>query len=135
MSETRLRNYVLDNVDHIGHWSKVESPDTSPGIPDLNWQMDKSGDWLELKFGNKRKPPHLRPTQCAWFRRRVRAGGKPQLLVCVDLDGVKTFGLIHGKDVPAMVNAKNNAHWLKACYIRWENRIVWTEFIDLLLRG
>jgi len=135
MSETRLRKYVLDNIEHVGHWSKVESHDTSAGIPDLNHCISGAEGWLELKFGNEVKPPKLRPTQCAWFRRRTKMGidGAPQLLVCVELDGHKTFGLVRGRSVPKLIHAKTNKQWLDACYVKWENRIHWGEFLTHIL--
>ena len=133
MSETRLRKYVLDNIGHVGHWSKVESHDTSAGIPDLNYCMDGMEGWLELKFGNRVKAPKLRPTQCAWFRRRIKMGGTPQLLVCIELDGHKTFGLILGDVVPTLIHAKTNKHWLDSCYVKWEGNIKWSQLISFLI--
>lgn len=63
-----------------GHVSMVESPETSPGIPDLNWCINGKEGWTELKVSIYGENPHIRPTQKAWIRRRVKVGGFVNLL-------------------------------------------------------
>jgi hypothetical protein len=58
--------------------SWVESPFTSPGIPDMSYCYAGIEGWIELKaFPNI----YIRPTQVRWFKDRVAAGGFPLLLV------------------------------------------------------
>lgn len=131
MRERRLQKYVLDNVDDTGHWTFIESKDVSPGIPDLNFCVNSIDGWIELKYGTDKNPPTLRPTQCAWFRRRAGVGGNCWLLMGAPFYEAHSFYLIPGIQVPGLVKATKLDHWKKEAQIKWDGRINWKEFIDI----
>jgi len=131
MSERRLQKYLLDNVDGTGHWKFVESKEVSPGFPDINFCVNGVEGWVELKHGTDKKPPTLRPTQCAWFRRRVGVKGNCWLLLAVAVGRDNYFYLLHGKDVPALVKANGIEDWTKNNIAWWHNKIDWKEFISI----
>ena len=126
--ESRLCKYILNNVDHVGHWSQVESHATSAGIPDLDYCIGGVTNWLELKAGTGKYLPRLRPTQCAWFRNRIKAGGNPRLLYKLN----NWFGIIHAKHVPILIHAKSAVDWRRNAHIEWDDKIDWAEFIEEL---
>ena len=57
--------------------SWVESPNTSPGIPDLSYCHRGVEGWVELKCGPF---VEVRATQVNWFEDRIAAGGRPLFL-------------------------------------------------------
>lgn len=65
-----------------GHYSRVESPDTSPGIPDVNYRIMSAEGWIELKDTRTRTPtvpfPNedkgLRRSQLIWIPEHVSFG-------------------------------------------------------------
>lgn len=132
MSEKRLQKYVLDNIDHTGHWLFVESKEVSAGIPDLDFCIKGVEGKIELKHGTDKKPPTLRPTQCAWFRRRAGEGGNCWLLISWASQGNVDFYLIPGVFVPDLVKAKSKSEWIKNNIAVWNDRIDWTEFVKII---
>lgn len=66
-----------------GHYSRIESPDTSPGVSDVNYRIPAAEGWIELKdnratnpevpFPNEKKG--LRKSQLIWIPERVAFGG------------------------------------------------------------
>jgi len=79
MTESQFRRKVIRLIEKAGgHVSSVESPASSPGIPDLDFCIDGTEGHIELKIAGN---GGLRSTQSIWFNRRVRAGGNPWILV------------------------------------------------------
>lgn len=83
-AEDHLRTFIETVAEGYGwHVSHVESPITSPGIPDLNICHGQSDLWIELKV-RKRGGVHMRPPQRLWHRRRAEAGGRSYVLAYID---------------------------------------------------
>jgi hypothetical protein len=106
MTESEFRRTMVRIFEGAGgHVSMVESPETSPGVPDLNWCVDGQEGWTELKVQQKDgSAPEIRPAQYAWIRRRIRAGGKVNLL-CMLNDG--SVLNVHGSDVEKIKTMKD----------------------------
>jgi hypothetical protein len=82
ISESDMRREVVKLIESDGgHASSVESHATSAGIPDLDFCWDGLEGHIELKFWTVKNNKGLRPSQVRWFRDRIKAGGKPCLLV------------------------------------------------------
>jgi hypothetical protein len=82
MSEKRLWEW-LGGVLPPGHYSRIESGDTAPGFPDVDYQIlpNHTGK-IELKFARdpKAKIPFsnkhgIRKSQRIWIRDNIRNGG------------------------------------------------------------
>lgn len=77
------------------HLSWIESHETSPGIPDIEYcvktphQIGGVVGNIELKaLGDNME---VRPSQLKWFRERMAAGGNPLILVKVYIDSPRKF--------------------------------------------
>jgi hypothetical protein len=97
--ETRLWKWLTDGRLPPGHYSRVESPETSPGIPDVFYQIPAAQGWIELKFdrseGTATYPFNsddkgLHVSQRAWMRDYLVAGGK-NLWICAESNRVICF--------------------------------------------
>ena len=84
MSETNLWKWLSESVLPEGHYSRIESPDTAPGFPDVHYQIrDDISGTLELKFArrpNARVPfknerDGLHKSQKVWIRQELHHGG------------------------------------------------------------
>lgn len=80
--EAGLWGWLRDVALPIGHYSRVESPDTSPGFPDVDYVVDGRPGKIELKHARgKTKPPFkneddgIHKSQRIWIREHVRNGG------------------------------------------------------------
>jgi len=62
-------------------WVRIESGGTGLGIPDLNYAVDGSEGWLELKQIVSGLKIGMRPMQVAWIERRIRHGGRVLIMV------------------------------------------------------
>lgn len=81
INEKQFRRMIVQIIESVGgHVSMIESPELSPGAPDLNWCIRGMEGWTELKVSKKGEAPNIRKTQRAWIRRRVQAGGRVNLL-------------------------------------------------------
>jgi len=76
MSESALWKHMKKNIGHLGHFSRVESHETSSGIPDVDYCIRGVEGHIELKFA-RGKIPKIRGTQVRWFRDRAKQGGNP----------------------------------------------------------
>ena len=130
--ESRLRKYLLHNIDDRGHFSQVEAHASQPGIPDLAYTIKGKNGWLELKYGTKAKPPELRTSQWVWFRRNVKAGGRPLIFCCADYEHHKIFGLIRGQDIERIYLKKSLKPWNQAMSLSWEDRVDWDVLTEAL---
>ena len=69
------------------HWTHIEMP-FKPGFPDLDYCITGVCGQIEVKFVKKGRVPHLRSTQKAWMRERLKANGSPMIWM---LDGTKVY--------------------------------------------
>lgn len=91
MKESQFRKFLCGQIKTLGgHASKVESHDLSAGIPDVDYCLESVENHIELKVGSKEVWPEIRPTQCLWFNKRIKAGGKPFIML-LDND----TGMVH----------------------------------------
>lgn len=88
MSEANLWKW-LSGILPEGHYSRIESHDTSPGFPDVRFQLGTMGGTsdsgtFELKFSRtpkaekhfKTEKDGLHKSQKAWIRDELRHGGR-----------------------------------------------------------
>ena len=80
--EAGLWGWLRDVVLPIGHYSRIESPETAPGFPDVDYLVEGRPGKIELKHSHGRtKPPFrneddgLHKSQRIWIREHVRNGG------------------------------------------------------------
>ncbi len=102
MNEANLWEWLRDVTLPLGQYSRIESPDTAPGFPDVHYQVGKDGcGTLELKatdralrvpFPNEEKGLHK--SQLRWIRDTVNEGGV--VWVIAETPGV--IYIVHGKD-------------------------------------
>ena len=83
MNENSTWEWLRDVVLPVAFYSRVESPDTAPGIPDVHYQLPgPHTGWLELKCNllNATIPfpdedNGLHKSQKKWLKRYVEMGG------------------------------------------------------------
>ena len=122
MNESNLWEWLRDVVLPLGHYSRIESPDTAPGFPDVHFQVTQAGKGqnvlmftddagtdhkictsgtLELKatdrilrvpFPDEEKGLHA--SQLKWIRAAVEVGG----IVWIIAETPGAIYIIHGKD-------------------------------------
>ena len=96
--------------------SWVESPSTSPGIPDLSYCHKGIEGWLELKAGPK---PEIRVTQERWFEERIEAGGHPLILAQWGQD----YMVIPGSRISALRRRPVEETFRRLATTSWHRRI------------
>lgn len=96
--------------------SWVESPSTSPGIPDLSYCHKGIEGWLELKAGPK---PEIRVTQERWFEERIEAGGRPLILAQWGQD----YMIIPGSRISALRRRPVEETFRRLATTSWHRRI------------
>ena len=96
--------------------SWVESPSTSPGIPDLSYCHKGIEGWLELKAGPK---PGIRVTQERWFEERIEAGGHPLILAQWGQD----YMVIPGSRISALRRRPVEETFRRLATTSWHRRI------------
>lgn len=120
MSEHNLWEWLRGVLPPSGHYSRVESPDTSPGFPDVDYAMPPREEFgrgaigkLELKFSLRptaKKPFNdkhgLRKSQKIWIRDYLRVGGIVSIVAQIGenvylLDGhhVQVFNMLTLKQI------------------------------------
>jgi hypothetical protein len=102
MKESNLWEWLRDVVLPLGHYSRIESPDTAPGFPDVHYQIGEKGcGTIELKanhrpavvpFPDEEKGLHV--SQLKWIRNNVEEGG----VVWIIAETPGAIYIIHGKD-------------------------------------
>lgn len=86
MSESKFSVKVCNIITRAGgDVSRVESRNTSPGIPDLDYCIDGKEGKIELKFCTRKRGADIKPSQVRWMRKRVASGGKP-IYLCYNSD-------------------------------------------------
>src|SRR5262245_12716207 len=74
MRDGGLRALLVRNLPRV-HFQSVETWSTGQGVPDLNYCVDGSEGWIELKKSDG-WVVDFEPQQIAWLERRARAGGR-----------------------------------------------------------
>ena len=107
VNEAQFRKWVVASIKKVGgHASSVESHATSPGIPDVDYCINGVSGHIELKvYGSK----GLRQSQILWFKHRIKAGGKPWILI-YSVEGVYLIAGEHYRLVINM-NQKEKLKW------------------------
>jgi hypothetical protein len=81
--EADVRDFIETIAEGYGwHVSHIESPITSPGIPDLCLSIGDHDLWIEIKVW--RRGIHMRPPQRKWHRERAASGGRSFVLCYID---------------------------------------------------
>lgn len=82
-NENDFRRWLHVTAEDMGyHVSHIESPSTSPGIPDLNLAKEGTDLWLECKVW--REGIHMLPSQRRWHRARRFIGGASFVICYID---------------------------------------------------
>lgn len=130
--EDIFRGSLLDNLWHQGHFCSVESPRSSPGIPDIDYCSGGIEGHLELKVWG-RNSPTLRPTQIKWFEDRVKAGGYPLILTMLQTICNNDQFLVHpGSMIRKLHMNKTRRYWIKTAYVKWDDNVNYPQLLALL---
>lgn len=124
MNEANLWDWLRDVALPLGHYSRIESPDTAPGFPDVFFCVGMGGrrrdkpptpggagcGTIELKatdrslrvpFPDEEKGLHK--SQLRWIRDNVAAGG----IVWIIAETPGVIYIIHGKDAAKFNGAEH----------------------------
>jgi hypothetical protein len=101
MNEANLWEWLRDVGLPTGHYSRIESPDTAPGFPDVHYQVGEGCGTFELKANDRpAKVPFadeekgLHKSQLKWIRSNLVCGG----IVWIIAETPGAIYIIHGKD-------------------------------------
>lgn len=102
MNESSLWEWLRDVALPLGHYSRIESPDTAPGFPDVHYQVGDDGSGtLELKATSERanvpfpdEEKGLHRSQLRWIKTQIQFGG----IVWIIAETPGAIYIIHGKD-------------------------------------
>ena len=101
MKESNLWEWLSNVVLPLGHYSRIESPDTAPGHPDVSFQVGQGCGTIELKANHRpSKVPcpdeekGLHSSQLVWIRQNMSHNGI--VWIIAEVPGV--IYIIHGKD-------------------------------------
>ena len=136
MSEAALWKDMRRNIGHLGHFSRVESHESSAGIPDVDFCIAGVEGHVELKFGTDTKAPKIRPTQAKWFRDRVKEEGKPWMFTLIGVKCRSVYMLHEGSWVPHLAeNPYDFDLWLGSACRVWDGSMDWRELVSILTYG
>jgi hypothetical protein len=107
------------------HLSWIESHATALGAPDANYCAYGVEGWLELKVGPNFE---VLPSQVAWFRDRLAAGGHPLFFVYWG----DYFMVIPGDRALALRRDPSEENCLRLASSRWHGWIPDREFLRVL---
>jgi hypothetical protein len=125
--------YLAPKLKPYGHFERIESHETAIGTPDVEYCINGYTNRIELKFTDSlKKGFRLRPSQCGWFRKRVKAGGQPWLLAQSLIRHKRGYVLVAGADVPQLVHTTKVATWFEAGVRVWEDNIDIEDLIHYL---
>ena len=124
MNESNLWEWLRDVVLPVkGHYSRIESPDTAPGHPDVTYSIfvdTPITDWcehgtIELKHSNAEEIPFpnedkgLHKSQLKWIRDEVRVHGTVWIfaqigtvILCIEGKHADRFNGATGDELAAM---------------------------------
>lgn len=111
--------------------NRIESHSTSIGFPDVEFCIDGCVGALELKaVASLSEHVHVRPSQVGWFRRRMKAGGKPILLLWIaDIDN---YYLLRGTDLFNVDCPTNALEYVDNCIFHFDRDELNAQFIEKL---
>lgn len=135
MKESKFSNVVCGLIAKCGHVSKVEASTSAAGIPDLDYCVRNAHNregHIELKVGNKKKPPHLRPSQVRWFLKRTSAGGRPFFL-CLDTD-TDTVYAVPGQSFHFLKGKVGIEKWISLSTQKWQLGSDLNDGLEVYLR-
>lgn len=130
--ERKMWKYLAPKLKPYGHFERIESPETAIGTPDVNYCIKGYNNHLELKYTEKEKGCILRPSQCGWFKKRVKAKGQPWLLLQMKIRNTRGYALIPGCDVPPLVRTRDVLEWMHKGVIVWKDTLIIEELIHYL---
>ncbi len=130
--EKKMWDYLRPKLKPYGHFERIESHETAIGTPDVDYCIGGYNNKLELKYSERDKGCILRPSQCAWFKQRVKAQGQPWLLLHSHIRGKRAYSLIAGADVPPLVNTKDVVDWITRATIVWQDGIDVGQLVQYL---
>lgn len=140
MSETAFKieteaGIRSSNFGAAAHFSYIESPETSPGIPDVNIAFPGIEVFIEFKFSNNpNKMPRIRPSQVRWFRKRSILDSRSFLFA--KLDGSKSvYTLFSGIRVEDLNKFNTVEDWTRLSTIMWCDEVNWNELVYIITRG
>lgn len=133
MSEADLWRAMDKGMGELGHFSRVESHETSSGIPDVDYCIRGIENHVELKFG-KNKRPKIRGTQTRWFRHRVKAGGHPYLFTHIACSRSADYWMLHRGDVVGELAQKDLKGWVRMATKIWTRDMDWVDLWNELQR-
>lgn len=138
MSETAFKKETEAGILKTGtlaHFSYIESPETSPGIPDANIAFPGIEVFIEFKFEDEPyKTPEIRPSQVRWFRKRAALNSQSFLFAKVFAD-TWLYLLIPGINVETLIEYKSMNDWQGLSYCMWYKEMNWHEFVSMITRG
>jgi len=102
-----------------GHFSRVESPQASAGIPDLDFCVRGVEGHIELKFGKDKKVPSIRPSQVKWFHDRIKNGGHPMIFAKIVIGTRVNYCFYAGSKVRELHEAKSNQDWVNLANVSY----------------
>ena len=127
------RNELRDGFKAWGHVCRVESHQTSPGIPDVDFQPDFGPHWwIELKVVTGNAPIRFKPRQWPWIRRRWAAGGNCMVLVKWDRPPHSPLYLVNTGQV---YNEKDPSQWLGKIRATMSGGIDWNLLKEILCKN
>jgi len=116
--ENLYRTSIIQELNKLGHVSRIESHATSIGVPDLNF-FSKSGHetWFELKWLGLDNKPEIRSSQVMWHRNRWRVGSNSYFLIGThDCEHI----LIPGMAAESLKTLEHDKeHWYAMAYGVW----------------
>lgn len=131
--EAKMWKYLAPKLKPYGHFERIESHETAVGTPDVEYCINGYTNRIELKFCDSEKRGfRLRPSQCGWFRKRVKAGGQPWLLAQGLIRKKRGYVLVAGTDVPELVHTTKVTDWFEAGIAVWEDKINIEELVAFL---
>lgn len=134
MSEKTLRTYVSKGMKPFGHFSQVESHETSIGFPDTNFCIDGVEGNAELKYWSAKKGYVLRKSQIAWIRDRLKAGGRVFLLFMREQDGKHYYLMRMDKfNLAAVSSSSKKDIWEEQACDSWYGRINFNQLKEILI--
>jgi hypothetical protein len=118
------------------HANRVESHETSPGFPDVNYCISYNGAEgnLELKDGSKKVMPKMRNTQVRWHMFRYKAGGRSFIFskIMNNDTGDNVYMLHLGKFALDMCMHRNYKYWYATATIMYINHINFEHLARIL---
>ena len=82
MSEASFWKYLVKCLPKEGHYSRIESHDTSSGFPDIHYTLSGNSGTIELKDAKRpgskypfSGPSALRKSQLRWIEAEIAANG------------------------------------------------------------